>query len=170
MNSSHVPPHKLKSDSSILAKTVNTLEQLVCTAIEKKDAPGISVALFDKDTIHLSKGFGLRRLEYNEPMTSSTLFQMASVSKPICATALAILQKKGLCSLSDHPRQYLNNLFQGDSYKALKIEHLLNHSSGIPYDGFEDRLSLMYLVSKFWRNWQNLLYHTNPEQTLNIIM
>jgi beta-lactamase class C len=131
-------PDPTHTNNHHLIKALQMLEEMACDTVKAEEAPGLAVGVFDSHNILYAKGFGVTRKEFPSPITPSTLFQMASVSKPICATALAILQYKGLCSLKEHPHKYLPNLFSGDACKDLIIEHLLNHSSGITYEGFEE--------------------------------
>lgn len=121
-----------------LSIAIQKLEQMALEAINIEDTPGIAVGIFDRHDTYYVQGFGVTRKEYPGPVTPSTLFQMASISKPIHATALAVLQQKRLCSLKDHPHRYLPELFNGDAYINLRLENMLNHSSGVTYEGFEE--------------------------------
>jgi len=67
-----------------------------------------------------------------EPMTRGTLFDLASLTKPI-ATATAVLRmiQRGLLSL-DQPVATWLPAFTGDGKARVTLFHLLNHSSGLP--------------------------------------
>jgi beta-lactamase class C len=138
MTPSSLSTVQLNIDQPQLTKAIYKLEDMASEAINAEDTPGLVAAIFDRDEVHYLKGFGVRRQGYPDPVTPTTLFQMASVSKPISVTALAILQQMGFCSRNDHPNRNLPALFKGDAYMGLKVEHMLNHSSGITYEGFEE--------------------------------
>lgn len=122
-----------------LRTTIGKFEKKVLDSLKADDTPGLAVGIFTQDEIHYLKGFGITRRDFPSPVTPTTLFQLASVSKPICATALAILKEKGLFgSYKDHPNHYLPEFFIGEAYKNLKVENILNHTSGITYEGFEE--------------------------------
>jgi len=90
------------------------------------------------------KGYGSANLEYNIPITKSTVFNLASVSKHITAYCIALLESEGKLSIEDDIRKYLPEL--PDFGKTIKIKHLLHHTSGL-----RDPYGLMYL-----RGWNPL--------------
>ena len=63
--------------------------------------PGLAVALIKDGEVVWAKGFGVMDIEANEPVTADTLFHVASVSKPVVATAVMQLAEQGLLSLDD---------------------------------------------------------------------
>lgn len=63
-------------------------------------------------------------------LTTDTPFYIASLSKPFTATAIILLQQKGLLSYDDKASKYINEL---PVYaKDVTIKELLTHTSGIP--------------------------------------
>ncbi|MEK6603035.1 MAG: serine hydrolase domain-containing protein, partial [Nitrospirota bacterium] len=67
-----------------------------------------------------------------EPATTDTIYDLASLTKPIAtATAAALLVADGKLSLDDSLERFVPELTQGALRKAT-IRHLLNHSSGLP--------------------------------------
>ncbi|MGZ4037774.1 MAG: serine hydrolase domain-containing protein, partial [Bacteroidia bacterium] len=74
------------------------------------------------------KAFGYADKEHNIPLTDTTLFQLASVSKVITATSVLMLLEKGLIKLDDKFSDY----FPEFPYPNITIQHLLSHRSGLP--------------------------------------
>lgn len=74
---------------------------------------------------------GLDTLDTPQPMTTDTLFDLASVTK-VYATTLAImkLEDEGLLSTSDFVYEYLDE-FDTEETSSITIEHLLTHTSGL---------------------------------------
>ncbi|MFP3670976.1 serine hydrolase domain-containing protein, partial [Priestia sp. SIMBA_032] len=72
--------------------------------------------------------FGGADLSTNRPLTSQSVFNLASVSKPITATAILLLVQEGKLSLDDSVQKWIPNL----PYESIMIRHLLNHTSGLP--------------------------------------
>lgn len=67
-----------------------------------------------------------------EPATVDTIYDLASLTKPLAtATAVALLLADGRLSLDDPLERFVPELTQGDLRQAT-IRHLLNHSSGLP--------------------------------------
>ncbi len=97
------------------------------------DVPGIAFGLIKNDTIIYADAHGIKNLNTKEPMTSRSLFHMASVSKPFVATAIVQLIEKGKIDLDGKLNQYLPYFTMADErYKDITIKQMLAHTSGIP--------------------------------------
>lgn len=81
------------------------------------------------DDILFSKGYGLASVELGVPNTASTVFHIASVSKPFTAALIMRLAERGLIDLHAPLSRVLPGYPNGD---VLTIHHLLSHTSGIP--------------------------------------
>jgi CubicO group peptidase (beta-lactamase class C family) len=93
------------------------------------DSPGAAVAIVKDGLVIYRKGFGCAQLEYGVPITPSTVFHVASVSKQFTAMAITMLEAAGKLSADDDIRKYLPEL--ADFGKTITINHLLNHTSGL---------------------------------------
>jgi len=105
--------------------------------------PGVAVAVVRDGKVIFKKGYGAANLEYDLPVTSKTVFLIASVSKQFTAFAIYLLEKQGKISLEDDIRKYLPEL--PDTGKIIRIKHLLAHTSGI-----KDQAALLSLAG--WRS------------------
>ncbi|HEY9046080.1 MAG TPA: serine hydrolase domain-containing protein [Ohtaekwangia sp.] len=93
------------------------------------ETPGVSVVVMEGGKIIFKKGYGAANLEYGVPVTSKTVFHMASVSKQFTAFSIYLLEKQGKISMEDDIRKYFPEL---PNYgKTIKIKHLLAHTSGL---------------------------------------
>ena len=97
--------------------------------LQIKNVPSISAGLIEKGQIKWLKAVGKSDLENNVPVSTSSLYRIASISKPITAVAILQLWEQGLISLDTDARAYLPN-FPVKKYK-FTIRELLNHTSGI---------------------------------------
>lgn len=80
---------------------------------------------------HAAYGFACLQAE-REPATVETIYDLASLTKPIAtATAAAFLVAEGRLGLDDQLERYVPELTQDDLRRAT-IRHLLNHTSGLP--------------------------------------
>lgn len=104
--------------------------------------PGVAVAVVKDGKIIFKKGYGTANLEYDIPVTTKTVFQIASVSKQFTAFSIYLLEKQGKISLEDDVRKYVPEV--PDAGKIIKIKHLLAHTSGI-----KDQAALLTLAG--WR-------------------
>jgi len=96
------------------------------------DDPGSAVLVSYKGKKLIGKGFGLRNLETKEPVTASTNFRIASVSKQFTVLCILNLMDNGKLCLNDSVQKYLPY----PVFKNMTIEHLINHTSGLP--SFDD--------------------------------
>jgi CubicO group peptidase (beta-lactamase class C family) len=93
------------------------------------DSPGAAVAVVKDGLVVYRRGFGSAQLEYGIPITPSTVFHVASVSKQFTALAISMLEAAGKLSADDDIRKYLPEM--ADFGTPITIRHLLNHTSGL---------------------------------------
>jgi CubicO group peptidase (beta-lactamase class C family) len=102
--------------------------------------PGVSVAVINKGKIEWAKGYGVRENGGNDPVTPETLFQAASVSKPVTALAALHLVEKGILDLDAPVNDKLvswkvpENEFSAK--EKVTLRRLLTHSAGLTVSGF----------------------------------
>ncbi len=92
-------------------------------------SPGVAVAIVKDGKVIFKKGYGMANLNYNIPITTQTVFDIASVSKQFTAFAIYLLENEGKISLEDEVKKYIPELPEYAS--AIKIKHLLAHTSGL---------------------------------------
>ena len=100
------------------------------TLFSKMSASGFNGAVIvakDGEVIY-QKAFGYADKKNNIPVSDTTSFQLASVSKVITATAVMTLVEKGLIKLDDTFASY----FPEFPYTTITIKELLAHRSGLP--------------------------------------
>ncbi len=75
--------------------------------------------------------YGMADLKKSEPVTSDSLFNLASVGKVFDATLLALAVKRGEIKLDDPVAKYLPDLEQGGDVRKFTIGQLASHTSGL---------------------------------------
>jgi serine beta-lactamase-like protein LACTB, mitochondrial len=105
------------------------IEKAVSTFMSANAVPGIGVAVVLEGEPAWSAGFGMSDLEDSAPATSSTLFRLGSISKPISATAILQLWERGKLDL-DAPVQKYCPAFPQKEWPITSRE-LLGHLGGI---------------------------------------
>jgi CubicO group peptidase (beta-lactamase class C family) len=91
--------------------------------------PGAAVAVTRNGRIIYSQGYGSAQLEYRIPVTPTTIFHVASVSKQFTTFAVALLARDGLLSWDDPVHKHLPEL--PDLGRPFTLRHLANHTSGV---------------------------------------
>ena len=96
---------------------------------DSPDSPGAALAVTRDGEIIYKRGYGMANLEYDIPITPTTIFDIASVSKQFAAFAITTLSHDGKLSLDDDIRTYLPDV--PDFGNTITIRHLLHHTSGL---------------------------------------
>ncbi len=92
--------------------------------------PGVAAAIAKDGQIVWSKGFGDADAKDGRPVTPSTPFHLASLTKTFAATIVMQLVEQGLVSLDDPVSQYGVDL---EANGVIRVRHLLTHTSeGVP--------------------------------------
>ena len=101
--------------------------------------PGVSVAVIRNGAIAWARGFGVTRIG-GPPITPETLFQAASISKPVSALGVLRLVESGKLKLDTDVNQYLKTwkVPENDSTSKSKVtlRGLLTHTAGMTVHGF----------------------------------
>ena len=92
-------------------------------------SPGLAVLAVRDGKVLLSKGYGLANLEHRVPITSKTVFDIASVSKQFAGLAVSMLIEDGKIALGDDIRKYIPEM--PDFGPTITIDHLVHHTSGL---------------------------------------
>ncbi|MBD3290736.1 serine hydrolase, partial [candidate division KSB1 bacterium] len=92
--------------------------------------PGAAIAIIQDDEIIYQKAYGMASLELGVPNTIHTVFRLGSVSKQFTAVCIAMLALENKLSLDDSLTKYFPEL-PADVYGAVKVRHLVHHTSGI---------------------------------------
>ena len=107
----------------------------------KADSPGCSVGVIRNGNFVLRKSYGEASLELGTPLTSQSIFYLASVSKQFTAASIVLAAEQGFLSLDDDVRKYIPEL--SDYGYTITLRQMLHQTSG-----FRDFLSLTYLSGR----------------------
>lgn len=116
-------------------KQFAAIDELVNQAVAGRQVPGAVVMIGHNGRVVFRKAYGERSLEpMRESMTLDTIFDMASLTKPvITATAIMQLCEQGKLSFNDPVSKYLPE-FAANGKQDITIRQLLTHYSGLPPD------------------------------------
>jgi CubicO group peptidase (beta-lactamase class C family) len=111
------------------ATTPNEQVDEIFATWDNNESPGASVAIVKDGEILYKKGYGLANLEYDIPISPSSIFHIASVSKQFTVFSILLLEKQGKLSLDDDIRKYIPEV--PDFGKTITLRHLASHTSGL---------------------------------------
>lgn len=124
----------------IKIKGQRELKLNISDRMEFYKVPGVSIAVINNHEIEWAKGYGVIEAKTKKPVTTETLFQAASISKPIAAAAALHMVEQGLINLEENVNNKLTswkvpeNKFT--SKKKVNLRGLLSHSAGVTVHGF----------------------------------
>ncbi|MFL5664941.1 MAG: serine hydrolase [Ktedonobacteraceae bacterium] len=117
------------------------LEQLAQETLKKTGIPGLAITVVYQDEVLYLKGFGVRKAGEHQPVDADTVFQLASMSKPIASTVMAGVVGDGLVTWDDQIIKH-DPAFQMDNpyvTREVTLRDMFCHRSGLP-DHAADRL------------------------------
>lgn len=117
-----------------LAAAVQGLDALARKTIETGGVPGLAIAVVHDDKVVYLEGFGHREAGKPDLVDADTVFQLASLSKPISATVVAALVSAGVVRWDSRISDLDPGFRLHDPYPSaeLTIRDLFNHRSGLP--------------------------------------
>jgi len=113
------------------AQQFDHLESVIDSLISNRTLPSLGVGILKDGKVIYEKSFGYADMEANVKSTVRTPYQLASLSKPITATAIMQLHKKGLLNLNDPITKYVSLQKIDPAFQDPTILQLLNHTSGL---------------------------------------
>jgi CubicO group peptidase (beta-lactamase class C family) len=96
-----------------------------------------NVLVAERGRIIYTKNVGSSDSKTKRPLTSDSVFELASITKQFTAAAVMLCKERGLLSLDDYLVKYVPQLH----YEGVTVRHMLTHTSGLP-----EQNELMYKV------------------------
>jgi CubicO group peptidase (beta-lactamase class C family) len=108
--------------------------------LEELNVPGVSIAVINNGEIEWARGYGFADKAREIPVTPETLFQAASISKPVAAMAALKFVEDGLLDLDRNVNEKLTSWQIPDNEftteRKVTLRGLVNHSAGTTVWGF----------------------------------
>jgi len=139
-----------------LDKSLKGFDKYIEQVMNDWNTPGIAVGIVIHDKLAYWKGFGYRDLENKLPVTSKTLFQIASNTKLFTAVAMGMLVEEGKLAWDEPFSSYVPQIkfYNNELYNTVTLRDMLAHRTGI------SRHDLIWYKSDFSRKeiFDRLLY------------
>ncbi|GAB7524942.1 serine hydrolase [Paraburkholderia sp. 2C] len=139
------PTHKPPTiPAAQIDRAIAQLDQLATAQMMRTGVPGLAIAVVRGTRTVYAKGFGTREVGSGQPVDADTVFQLASLSKPLGASVVARQIGLGSVTWDTTVRKHLPwfALSDADASEAVTIADLYAHRSGLP-DHAGDRLEDM---------------------------
>lgn len=114
-------------------KKPSDLDRFILDGMKEAKVPGLAAAVVKKDKVLWTGAYGWANRKQKIPVTNETLFQVASVSKPVTACVVMQLVEQGKLSLDADLNEVLPFPVRNPKHPKVPItlKHLLTHTSGI---------------------------------------
>jgi CubicO group peptidase (beta-lactamase class C family) len=128
-------------------ETAKQVDNFIETYRRYFDIPGVSIALVKDGKLAYHKTYGVKNTFTGERVDSNTLFEAASITKPVFAFAVEKLAERNVIDLDKPLYEYLpyKDIEYDERYKLITARHVLTHRTGFP-------------------NWRSM----NPDGKLNL--
>jgi CubicO group peptidase (beta-lactamase class C family) len=128
-------PAKAEAAPATAAKpSLDGVDEFVAAQMKEWKTPGVAVAVIQGDTVILSKGYGLRDIEKQLPVTPQTLFAIGSITKSFTVTTLGTLSDEGKLDWDKPVRDFLPKFQLNDAVASDRAtpRDLVSHRTGLP--------------------------------------
>jgi CubicO group peptidase (beta-lactamase class C family) len=124
--------------------------------------PGCAVGVYRAGQVLFARGYGLANLEHSLPITTGSVFDIASISKQFTAMAILLLEREGKLSLDDDVRKYIPEV--PEYAHPIRLHQLLHHTAGV-----RDYVGLLGLagLQNDWVTDEDLLFLFHKQKALN---
>jgi CubicO group peptidase (beta-lactamase class C family) len=136
--SARTPIMAMTGASSRQAVDVQRIDSFVRGEVARHGIPGLAIGVVDGNRTILARGYGTADSS-GRAVTARTPFVLASVSKPLTATAVMQLVRAGRVDLDEPVQRYLPEFRVADRTASgrITVRDLLTHTSGLPASGCE---------------------------------
>jgi CubicO group peptidase (beta-lactamase class C family) len=132
--------HAQTASREQVAAALPALDALAQQQVEAGAAPGLAIAIVHDDEVVYLKGFGRREAGKPEAVDGDTVFQIASLTKPISSTIVAALVSDGKLTWDSRIADLDPSFQLYDAYPTMQltVRDLFSHRSGLPGDAGDE--------------------------------
>ncbi|MFF2277618.1 serine hydrolase [Agromyces sp. NPDC058126] len=140
------PADAVELAEGALDPALESLPELVERVLDETGVPGAAVAVVHQGETVFAEGFGVRKVGEDDPVDAETVFQVASMSKPIGATVVATQVTDGVVGWDTPVAPLLPGFALADPWvtEHLTVGDLYAHRSGLPLAAGDDLEDLGY--------------------------
>jgi len=129
------------------------LERRIPSLMRDGNVPGVSIAIIRNARLYWRRGFGVKDISTNEPVDTDTVFEAASMSKPVFAYAVMKLCERGVMDLDTPLTRYTKRRYlEGDPrLDLITARHVLSHTTGFQnFRTLQESLSIHFTPGEKW--------------------
>lgn len=125
---------RIADPSAAAATALDGFDDFVLSAMKSWNVPGVAIAIVKDGTVVLAKGYGLRNVQANLPVTADTIFAIGSSTKAFTTMAMGMLVEEGKLEWDKPVATYLPKFALMDKVAGERMtpRDLVTHRSGLP--------------------------------------
>lgn len=112
-----------------ISQSTNPKVDAIFSEWDLESSPGSALGVVKDGELIYSRGYGMADLEHDIPISASSVFYIASVSKQFVTMCILLLEEQGKINLDDEIQVYLPDFPRYES--PLTIRHFIHHTSGV---------------------------------------
>ena len=131
------PRNLARAETAYTPAGMAVFDDLMERFMEEHRPPGASLAVTHKGRLVHARGYGMANVEEKEPVEPTSLFRIASLSKPFTSAAVLRLQQQGKLTLDDRVFELIDMASYLEEHPAtdarlrdVRIRHCLQHTGG----------------------------------------
>src|SRR5262245_52625119 len=136
-----------REETTLWETLIKDLERQLPKWMQEARVPGLSIAIIKDAKLGWRQGFGVKDNASKEPVDNDTMFEAASMSKPVFAYVVMKLCEKGVMNLDTPLTKYTSERYlKGDPrLDLITARHVLTHTCGFPnWRSVEEPLSIQF--------------------------
>ena len=122
----HMPPPGQTSE-----RVGEQVDSVVKAEMLRGKVPGAAVAVLQNGNVLFMKAYGAANIELAAPVQTSSVFELASLTKQFTAAAVLLLAHEGKLRLDDPLTDYVEQAPK--SWHGITVRHLLSHTAGLEH-------------------------------------
>jgi CubicO group peptidase (beta-lactamase class C family) len=131
----HAQPMGAGEGGTVANSRFSAVADLIASGLEKRNVPSVSISVARKGRVVWQQSFGWADRERRIQATPDTAYSLASTTKPMTATALMVLARRGKVDLDAPVERYIGpgqlTVYAG-SAADVTLRRLLHHTAGLP--------------------------------------
>ncbi|MEM8771213.1 MAG: serine hydrolase [Pseudomonadota bacterium] len=110
------------------------IDQFVQAYMDYYEIPGVSLAIIENGKMSYHQTYGVENTYTKDPVDETTIFEAASITKPVFGFAVLRLAERGVIDLDRPLYEYmpLKDIADDERHKLITARHVLSHQTGLP--------------------------------------
>jgi D-alanyl-D-alanine carboxypeptidase len=117
----------------VAAAGADPTDDFIRAEMKKQRIPGLALAIVKDGVVVKAAGYGVADRKTSVPVTTDTVFKIASVSKQFMAAGIMVLVQDGRLSLADTVDRHIADV--PAAWRGITVRQLLSHTGGLMREG-----------------------------------